>query len=1411
MTLSTGDSPFERLKKYLPDNLAGVVSDSMPEKDALSICGHLSSLRDVLSTYLPRYLVEQIGEDPRPDQLRASFKQGSALFADVSGFTAMSEKLSVLGKEGAEEITGIVNDYFETMLDISDRYGGDLLKFGGDALLIFFEGPEGPARAITVATAMQESMSKYSKVMTSQGTFPLRMSIGIGSGQFFLTNLGSIEEMNYAVMGNALSNMAHAEEVATAGEIIVDRTTRDATKDLASFAPKGDNLWQFLSLSSSLVPEWKSGKIQEPTAALLGADLNQILQVCFSNLSIIEGLAPYVPDELIRRLIPNPSKPILHGSHRPVTVMFANFIGIDEIIETLGEEHEDAICEILNTYFVEMSATIAQYGGTISRVDSYVVGQRILAQFGALRAHEDDPQRAIHAGLEMNKALEQVNHRVGEILGSIPDLDVDYRDTLIKQRIGINSGFVFAGDMGSKDRREYTVMGDQVNLTARLMSVSQEDDVLIGQSTARQVEGDFRLDERSAVKVKGKTDPVRNFVVRGVQGKAPQEVALPVSPIIGRDKELNEAQETIDKVLRGSGHLLVIRGASGIGKTRLVEEIISRGNSSGMDLLMGSCVSYGNTLTYHPWAEILRNLFGLQPSDEPQKRIKAVELGMDAMGEPLWTPVIGAVIGLDVADNELTRDLDAKLRRQRVLDLIVKLLHVRAQDKPLVLVIEDAHWADSASMDLINYVARNIVDQPILFVLPHRPDDGLPDWTASAHAVGLDLMDLKEDAILGIVESMIGPVSLPDATRELILSKASGNPFFVGEVVRALMDAGVFKQDPSGNWKYFEADVAVELPDTIHGIVISRIDRLNATDRRILQTASVVGRDFGYQTLTSVYGSTAGSEEVHDRLKYMADIGLVEAMNIETSDYRFIHLTTREVVYESLSYGLRRDLHCQIGEYVEVTYADTLSEQIDLLAYHFYQGHTWYKALPYNLQAGERAKTEFANDIAITSFEIVLEATDALSEEQDVSKEKESAHESLGEVLTLVGQYEEALEHYSISRGLVETEPQAENQSLHLADLHRKTADVYERQSDYENAHEWLGNGLDFLDEETSTIEAVRIYILKAGVYHRQGNYEEAIAWGEKSLNAAPLITTREGQRAIGHTNYLMGGIYIRLGKLEQAVELSQRSVDVYKEIDHIVGQGKAYNNLGTAYTSLGEWDLAGEALEQALKIFRKIGDVQEQGFVLNNLGNIYLNRGEWDQAEALFQESNAIWQLIGAALPDAVTRSNLGQVYLYKEDLAAAESQLSACHAIFMEIGSEIFLPELQRRWGEYYLLRGDIEQALERVQSSINHANEQDMRLDLGLSYRLLGAINTNRREFKKAEEALRKSHQILVELKSEIEAARTIIALCKLALEGHVAVDRSQLKDAVQIFKQLGAQADLKQAQEMTKLMEEAGLQP
>lgn len=1401
MITSEFASLFKPLRPYLPPSLRDSLTTDFQYDDGLAILDHIRSLRSVLSTYLPHYLVKRITSDASLGKRDGEFRYGTVMFADVSGFTAMSKKLSALGKEGAEEMTGIVNDYFDSMLAISDAFTGDLLKFGGDALLLYFEGYAGAERALTAAQAMQTAMDKYDVLNTSQGVFTLRMSIGIGSGDIFFSTLGIEAQMNYVVMGSVLANMAQAEDIAEAGQIVVDGPTREATLARAAYTPLGKKLWLFhntlVSESHAEPPEIKSGVTLFPQPS----SLNEILEDCLSHASKIEALRPFVPDELLKRLIPDPNKSILYGSHRLVTVMFLNFYGVDELIEELGPEHCKSITEILNIYFVKMGAIISRYGGTISRVDSYIIGQRILALFGALRAHEDDPQRAIRAGLEMNRVLEEVNLQVAELLEAIPDLNVEFNDAAIKQRIAINSGFVFAANVGSANRREFTVMGDQVNVTARLMSKSRDGEVLIGHATAKSVEANFELEEQKSVKVKGIDEALRPFLVIHPRELARGSRHYAATPLIGRQKELAKAQEAAQRSLQANGQILIIYGVSGIGKTRLVEEIIAYGTGLGMELLLGTSLSYGSTLTYHPWAEILGTYFRVRASDAPSIRIKALEKGMQAIGEQDWTPVIGTVLGLDIDENELTRDLDAKLRRQRVLDLMVKLLQYRAQAQPLLLILEDAHWADSASMELINYLLRNIFDQPILMVLPHRPDDGLPNWKAQPNSVEIHLQEMSDEPSIAIIQGMIGPIQVPASIQDLILKKAGGNPFFIGELVRSLMDTGVLDQDSSGTWQFNEEEISVDLPDTVHGVIISRIDRLDEHDRVILQAASVVGRDFPVQTLMGVLSQNGKDQWIDSRLNHMHGMGLIELADMEAGNYRFIHLTTREVVYESLSFGLRRNLHTQIGEFIEDTFTGSLREHTNMLAYHYFLGQSWSKALDYNLQGGHYAQTEFANDIAITSFENALEAAGKLEEDNRTLRDQELAHEALGEVLTLVGRYDEAMNHYNAARAILETESHWEEQPLQLADLARKTADVLERQSEYAIAFEWLHKGLSYVDKFSSSIATARIYLMGAGLHHRQGNNEKATEWCQKSLATTAKIRTREGQHVTAHTYYLLGAAQYRLSEFEFALESCEQSLRLYDEIDDYLGQARAYNNLAIVYSDLGNWEKSSEAYHKSLTMNKKIGNIQDEGFVANNLGNINLYRGEWDKAETYYLDSKAIWKRIGAPLPEAVTLSNLAQVYIYRENLTAAESTLHESQTIFNKIGSKDFLPEIERRWGEFYLHRGELAEAKKHTQLSIELAGKLDARLEEGMSLRVLGEVDLVMGDYDSAKIALQQSLNLLNELKSEYEAAKTKLALARLAMQMQKP-SQEKLAEVLRTFAKLGALEDLRQAKVLEK---------
>jgi tetratricopeptide (TPR) repeat protein len=554
---------------------------------------------------------------------------------------------------------------------------------------------------------------------------------------------------------------------------------------------------------------------------------------------------------------------------------------------------------------------------------------------------------------------------------------------------------------------------------------------------------------------------------------------------------------------------------------------------------------------------------------------------------------------------------------------------------------------------------------------------------------------------------------------------------------------------------------------------------------------------FTYQTLDGVYSYDDLGTALRERLNYLNELGLTEIQVIETELYRFIHLTTREVVYEGLPFEHRRTLHREIGSHIEEVFGENLGEQTSLLAYHYYEGQAWQKAMGYNLTAAQNAQREFANDTAILSGERALEAATNLGPEVDTSQVRISAHETLGEVMTLVGQYDEAFEQYGLARGLVESEKITPERLTHMAELSRKTAEVYERHSEFEVAFEWLDKGLNYIDLSEPTIEASRIYILKAGVYYRQGKLDEAISWCQTTLDTASQIQTREGQQEVARAYYLLGLIYSGRGDYAQAVQYCNESVQLYISIDDIVGQARAYNNLAIAYSDLGDWSQASEAYHNSLEINQQIGNIQEEGFVANNLAQIYLDRGEWDEALELYQQSDAIWKQLDAAFFEGITSSNLGQVYIYQGKWAEARACLTHSENLFSEVGSEGFLPELERRWGEFYLRTGELDQALTHTNRSIELAEDQEALLELGMSFRMLGEVHLRRKEYEQATNALHRSRQIFKDLNSEYEAAKTILLLMGLQLDMDLDIDRAQIEQAIQTFEKLGAQADLEEA--------------
>jgi class 3 adenylate cyclase/tetratricopeptide (TPR) repeat protein len=1329
------------------------------------------------------------------------------MFADISGFTAMSEKLSQLGKEGAEEITAIVNRFFAALLEVTEHYGGDLLKFGGDALLVFFGGQEQSLRACLAALQMQDTMSQFSETSTSQGVFRLQMSIGLGTGPLFMARLGSEEGMEFAVMGRALAQMAQAEHYASAGEILMDRETYHELRATPGRLLSGEMQKGFYPLigfreritgeggggglsvgahPSGCVQHGRPNAIEDPLSALLPPPEGEDARPWISEaVQRIRALELFLPPGLMDKIKLEPERIAIGGEYRPVTVFFANFYGIDEIIEELGQERGAEITAILNAHFTRMRRIIAKYGGVVNKVDSYAVGHRIMALFGAPRAHIDDPERAVRAALEMQEAM-----------GPFAQLNTSCGSFCLKQRIGVNTGLVFAGNVGSLTRQEYSVMGDEVNLTARLMAVATEGQVLISQSTARQTGDVFLLREQDSVRVKGKSLPVHNYEVVSLQERRTRERR----PLIGRGEEWRTIHALIELAQAGRTQVVTVCGDVGLGKSRLLEEIIAHWTEEHGALgISVTCPSFGRHTPYLPWLDVLRALFGLNAADSSAVKLEKIEALLREV-DPTWrdwTTLVGRLLGLEVEESDLVRTLDAQTRRRTIFRVVAGLVAHVASEQPMLLAVDDLQWADETSIALINHVARQVTGRPLLVALAHRLEESLVSTLKVAslpHHTGLRLLELPNEVSMRLLDTLLPTTpQMPRHLKQLILDKARGNPLFIQEVAHALIENYLTLDEETGTYHARTDLEQIEVPDSVNRVIMSRIDRLNESSRNVLRVASTIGQEFEYWLLREIYPYRRAKGELREQLEELSRREILEGSHPELL-YLFRHILTREVAYESLLYADRRRLHRLIGESIETQCAERLAEYWEVLAYHFGLAEEWEKTLDYHLQAGRKAQSIYANEDAIHHFRQALEAAERVP---DSEGRQLVAHEGLNDVLNILGDYDQALVHNYQAQDLVMVSAiSPEDKARRLADVCRKAAVICEKKSDYDTAFHWLRGGLIAV-EGIESVEAARIYLMGAGIYHRRGNNTEALQWCQRSLDIAGRLQGEgeERVRVLAHTYFLQGAIYLRYGDNARVIEVCRRSLALYEQLGDIAGAGSAHNNLAAAYFDRGDWERATEHYLMALEIKTKIGDVHECGLIANNLAEVYRYRGQLEQAEALYQQSLQTWRELGSTYGKAFLHMNLASVALRRREWDQAIEYLNRSRELCAQIGAEDFLAEAYRYVAEAYLGLGQVERAREWAESSLELAQAQEMKLEEGVTRRVLGEVYRARCEWEVAKRELQAGLAILESLDNRYEVGQTLFQLALLYRDvGDDGPFRETLRRARAIFERLGAQLDL-----------------
>lgn len=869
--------------------------------------------------------------------------------------------------------------------------------------------------------------------------------------------------------------------------------------------------------------------------------------------------------------------------------------------------------EIMNEAFGYLTEPIVRYGGTVARL----MGDAILAFFGAPTAHEDDPLRAVLAGLDILEGIQTFR----ESISSEFDLDFNIR-------VGINTGKVVVGEMGTALAGEYTAMGDAVNLAARMEQTARPGTVQITDETYRLVAPWIEVEELGEISAKGKSEQVIAYSVLGrkIQPTRARGITGLSSPLVGRDKEYSTLTSLLDDLVEGHGNILSIIGEAGIGKSRLVEDLRDYYQdqlSEKIQWIEARGISYEMSRPYGLFVQALRQFCSVKVDDSPEIIRQKVNNSFNFLNldqQLAITNTVELLLTVHKSHDNVEKPLNGEAVKREIFDSVFNIWSSKALGSPLVTVFDDLHWADSASVELINHIFQLADRAPILFICAFRPHRDSAAWQLRKSARAdysqkyreINLAPLDEKFSVQLVENLLAISEMPLDLQESIWRKSEGNPFFLEEVVRTLIERNVIKRDKFGfHWEDSAKWEQLDIPDNLQALLLARIDRIESKSRRILQLASVVGRMFTYSVLEKI---SDGIDDLEHQLNILQSMDLIQETSRQPElEYSFRHELTRDAVYNSILRRERRNYHRKIGQAIESIYPEKLNEEAYLLAYHFNAARDFTNALKYYQIAGEQSMKLFANLEASEYYDQAVEIALKLNVP---SVQLASLYSLRGRTYELINQFDKALDSYEELEELARTR---HDRSLELAALVPQTTIYstptvkFDPKMGKELSRRVLTLAIDLRDYEA---EAKALWSLMLVQTYLGGELEQAIAYGEQGLRVARGQDLQEVKAYIQHD---LARTYMRVGRLEEAWESYENSQKYWREVENLPMLSDSLASLAESYYTAGEFDLALRFASEGLRISEEIGSVWGQAYNYFVISPILLERGEIDQClEAL-------------------------------------------------------------------------------------------------------------------------------------------------------------------------------------------------
>lgn len=1074
------------------------------------------------------------------------------------------------------------------------------------------------------------------------------------------------------------------------------------------------------------------------------------------------SLHRFIPKELMIKLESARASGGMEGERRIVTMLFADVKGSTAAASQLDPEEW---AEIINGAFEQLIRPVYRYEGTVARL----MGDGLLAFFGAPIAHEDDPRRAILAGLGMVEAMRAYRQQVQQQWGI--DFDV---------RVGINTGLVVVGAVGSDLRMEYSALGDAINVAARMEQTALPGTVQITEATHRLVAPLFDYEALGAVEVKGKVEPINTYRVvrskpqpgslRGIRGLR--------SVLVGRDLERARLQAVIDDLHVGRGSVVSIIGEAGLGKSRLVAEVrdtLAQSPQASIQWMEGRSLSYETTTPYAPFIGVLNHCLGLTAhltsAQQYQRLYDQLEAMFPQRGEEI-APFLAALLGVQTPRDhaERVKYLEPPMLRAMTFAHVSTLIDRIASEQPLVLFFDDVHWIDPTSLALLQSLLPLTAARSLLLITAFRPRPQEPSWhfhTVAQQDCGdryeaIALHPLDAAKARELVANLLHVEDLPEKVRNLILDKAEGNPFFVEEVIRSLLDTGLVVRDGE-HWRATKEIVNLAVPDTLNGVIVARLDRLSDTTRQVAQAAAVLGRQFDYDTLADVFDDPALLDESLAELQ-QRDLVREGGQPLQRS-YSFKHVMTQEAAYSSILLSKRRDLHRRAAESLQ----RYTSDDVAAIARHFVEARQPARAMPYFIQAGDRAARGYSAMEAIDFYRKALNLKAAVEEIGLIQQ----AYEGLGNMLALSDHIPQALETYQEMLALAEAQGAIPMQisalnklgavyalrmgrfadAEQVLDRAEQMASEYDVQAgvvegaitrcrmctamaDFDGVVQYMAPVIDFGQKVGSKEHLAMGLEHVAMSYTFMGQFEKAWLTAQDALHAAREVGDREHEAWLLCTS--MPLYMLRNGNLAQAIDTLEEGVTIANRIR------------SSATIIYGEWMLAEIAryqgnYEQALLH----GQLSLQAALplepfmpfllvqpLGALGSVYLEISHHFSDEIGKFHLHALRLLEN---PFAV--SGGGTAWADVGHCALALGDLQTAEASFQK-GMNVPSMFMRLEWPRYLvgmaligLARGQLDEALAQVNAAHTYAAEREMRHFYPLIALTRGQVHARRGEHEQA----------------------------------------------------------------------------